>query len=206
MVVRAWVDGPLACIVLAIAAYCLGRLIEYDIDVTHVIMGVSMAGMLVSNLAFASTAVWKGVYAVVAAWYMVRIADGALGRHNRWHRVRHYAGHLLPSGAMLYMYVAPAAAPHGMNMPMPGTAAETHPVTLAPMFAVTLFGSAFLAAGRIPAATALTVLQGGSGGDTTCRMSSVRGTDGELPSVPRTALACDALLNLAMGVMLVIGL
>ncbi len=187
MLVRAWVDGPLAAVVLTTAAYCVGRLIaaplrgrriEYDIDVTHVIMGVSMAGMLVSKLSFVGSAAWKFVFTIVAAWYTVRVIISSLRRHNRWRQVRHYAGHLLSAGAMLYMYVAPSATPHGMNMVMPTAPAGTHPVTLAPVFAMVLFGYAILVTGRIPAAAA--------------------------PEAHR--LTPDAVMNLAMGVMLIVGL
>lgn len=196
MLVRAWVDGPLAAIALATAAYCVGRLIaaaflgrriEYDIDLTHVVMGVSMAGMLVSRLSFIGATVWKAVFTVAAAWYAVRIIVSSLGRQHRSHRMRHYTGHLLSTGVMLYMYVTPTAPANDMNMVMPTLPAGTHPVTLAPVFAMVLFAYSIRVAGRISMAAAPTAHCGG-------------------PLAPRAGLTCDAVMSLAMGVMLIIGL
>lgn len=169
MLDRAYVDGSLATVALATAAYCAGRLvvaalrdrrIEHDVEVTHVVMGVGMAGMLVSKLSFADAAVWKAVFTALAAWYAARIVISSLGRRGGAHRVRHYAGHLLSTGAMLYMYVAPVAAPDGMNMTMPGAVANTHVVTLAPLFATVLFGYAILVIGRFPSVAVMNLATG----------------------------------------------
>lgn len=198
MLDRAYVDGSLAAVALATAAYCAGRLvvaalrdrrIEHDVEVTHVVMGVSMAGMLVSKFSFVDAAVWKAVFTVLAAWYVARIVVSSLGRRGSLRRVPHYAGHLLSTGAMLYMYVAPVATPGGMNMAMPGTGANTHAVTLAPLLATVLFGYAILVIGHIPSLAAPAPHAGAPGG--------------ELPLAPRAGLACDAVMNLAMGVILI---
>ncbi len=53
-----WLAGILAALMLATAAYCATRLIiarahrrpdERDVDLVHTVMGVAMAGMLVSG-------------------------------------------------------------------------------------------------------------------------------------------------------------
>jgi uncharacterized protein DUF5134 len=169
MLDRAYVDGSLATVALATAAYYLGRLvaapmrdrrIEHDVEVTHVVMGVGMAGMLVSKLDFVDAAVWKAVFTALAAWYAARIVFNSLGRRGSSHRVQHYSGHLLSTGAMLYMYFAPVAAPDGMNMAMAGAGANTHAVTLAPLLATVLFGYAILVIGRIPSVAAMNLTMG----------------------------------------------
>jgi len=86
----AWVDGPLAAAVLATTAYGAGRLVaaplrgrrsEYDVDITRVVMGTCMAGMLVSRLHVLDAAAWEAVLALAAAWYAARavasIGDGS---------------------------------------------------------------------------------------------------------------------------------
>ena len=210
MLGRAYVDGSLAAVALATAAYCAGRLIdaalrgrrvEHAVDVTHVVMGVGMASMLVSNLSFVGATVWMAVFAVLAAWSVLHIIVGSLSRHGCSHDAWHYGGHVLSAGAMLYMYNAPTAARDGMKMAMPSASQGTHPVTVAPLLATVLFGYAILVMSRIPAAAAVSTHGEGWRGD---RRSFARGADGDvLPPAPRAGLVCDAVMSLATGIMLV---
>jgi hypothetical protein len=157
-----------------VAAPLLGRRIEYDIDITRVVMGTCMAGMLVGRLNFLDAAAWKAVLVLVAAWYAARVilAAATPGGSNRRRRLTYDAGHLLSTGAMLYAFYAPSAAPGGM--PMTGSMdAPTLAPTLAPLLAVLLFAYAILLADRMR---------------------------------NRAGAACELVMSLAMGLMLVLGL
>ena len=170
MIDPSWLADILAGLVLAIAVYCLGRIgfalvrarrVELDADLTHILMGIGMAGMFVTRLAILDTAVWATVFGVVAAWFLLRIA--LPGGHDAGRRagLRHHAGHLLSALAMLYMFLAipstssagpmssMGAASMGSGM---GTAAGmgAHLPTLALLFAVLLFVYVVLVADRIP--------------------------------------------------------
>ena len=76
-----WLTDLLAGLMIMIAGYCVGRIVfarlrhrrtENDIDVLHVLMGVAMAGMLVSRLSFLNNHVWEALFVVAALWFAVR--------------------------------------------------------------------------------------------------------------------------------------
>ncbi|WP_160311537.1 DUF5134 domain-containing protein, partial [Streptacidiphilus melanogenes] len=117
MTIPFWLADGFAAVMLVTAAYCVGRLllarrlgrsVEHEIDVVHVLTGVAMAGMLVPGLDPLGGAVWTGVFAATALWFTARTV-------LVWHRsepggraasLRRHLPHLVLSGAMLYMYVA----------------------------------------------------------------------------------------------------
>jgi hypothetical protein len=72
----AWLAAIFAAASLAVAVYCAGRLAvargwhrptELDTDGAHVVMGVAMAGMLVSGLRTLPSAIWEVVFAAAAS-------------------------------------------------------------------------------------------------------------------------------------------
>ena len=78
----AWLTDIFAAASLAVAVYCAGRLVasprwrrptELDTDGAHVVMGVAMAGMLVSGLRTLPSAIWELVFA--AGRDLVRLPD-----------------------------------------------------------------------------------------------------------------------------------
>lgn len=163
-----WLADIFAAIMLATAAYCAGRLvvarlrrrhIEPDIDLVHLLMGVAMAGMLVPDLNPLDGTVWKAVFAVTTLWFAGRVAMAWRGDDRARRALRHHVPHLVLSGAMLYMYLAPSAASagsdsgggmgSGMSGGMGGAAAVHYP-TLALVLALFLCGYAVMVIDRTP--------------------------------------------------------
>jgi hypothetical protein len=146
-----WLTALLAVVMLLVAIYCAIRLvlgpirhrrIEHDIDLVHIGMGVTMAGMLVPRLnpwagpTWDTT--WEIIFAVATAYFLARAVTSVV-------RPDIVAGHYLPhavhSGAMLYMFVALSAmtstsARAGMNMNEMGGASA--PTAFAPTLALVL--------------------------------------------------------------------
>lgn len=121
-----------------------------DVNVSHVAMGLGMAGMLVPRLNLLPDGVWDVVFVAIALWFSWqgvrfatgRVGDGAgLGSHG----VSHYLIHLVMALAMLYMYLAAvpavASAGSGVSMSAP-TGATANFVGLPLLFVGTLLASA----------------------------------------------------------------
>ena len=121
----AFVDA-LAAVMLATSAYCAARLVaarawnrttHYDVDVGHVLMGVAMAGMLVSSLRTLPVWVWEVVFAGVTAWFAVQVVRfpiryGVRGwDDDHLHHASHYVTHLAMAAAMLYMFLVGTPSP-----------------------------------------------------------------------------------------------
>jgi len=143
----AWLTGIFAAAVLAVAVYCTGRLVaarrwrrltELDTDGAHVVMGVAMAGMLVSGLRTLPSAIWEVVFAAGAAWFGYRMLRARRGAQPSPWRSSHPLPHLVECGAMVFMFLIlpAAAATRGMTM----TAAESRFSFLTLPLAVFLFG------------------------------------------------------------------
>src|SRR4029077_6691669 len=89
----AWLTAVFAAASLAVAVYCARRLVvrppgaprrehrptELDTDGAHVIMGVAMAGMLVSGLRTLPSAIWEVVFAAGVAWFGYRMLPARRG-------------------------------------------------------------------------------------------------------------------------------
>lgn len=123
-----------AAVMLLVAAYSAARLaasrlwarpVHLEVDVSHLLMGVAMAGMFVAALNPIPTVVWEVVFSFEMAWFVWRIAASLAGheRHHmseeHRHHVSHYPTHVVMASAMLYMYLAPMPAT-GRAMAMAG--------------------------------------------------------------------------------------
>jgi hypothetical protein len=157
-VTPAWILDILAALMLAVAAVSAARVatarpwrhgaVTADTDVAHLLMAVAMAGMLVPGLGILPDVAWEVVFALLAAWFVVRVIADASTNGVGALAGGHCAPHLVHSGSMLYMFLAaspPAARAGGMGG-MPGgpgsvTMALSHP-TLALVFAFVLVGYA----------------------------------------------------------------
>lgn len=115
----------------------IDRVVDVHVDLHHILMGISMAGMLVPALGLFSagpvTTAWTVVWVAATAWFAVdvvrRVARGhLLSRHLSGH-ARHHLPHLAMSAAMVYMLTAPLA----------------HPIPGAPAIALPSLDLAFLA-------------------------------------------------------------
>jgi hypothetical protein len=176
-------------------------MIERDVDLVHVGMGVAMAGMLprLNPLAGGGwTFGWTVFFAFFACWFGARtlIAVAQSGK------VGHKLAHLLASGVMLYML---DGMPGTGSMPgmagvsaMPGMAVGS-PIAasaLTVLLLIALGGNAVLATGRparggwvLVAATGSTGTGGGGIG---------------LPLAPRLAVCCEIAMSVTMGYLLLL--
>src|SRR6185437_15881470 len=147
----AWLTAIFAAASLAVAVYCSGRLVvarrghrptELDTDGAHVIMGVAMAGMLVSGLRTLPTAIWEVVFAAAASWFGYRMLQARRGAQSSPWRSSHPLPHLVECAAMVFMFlILPAsAALEGTARGMAMTATESRFSFLTLPLAVYLFG------------------------------------------------------------------
>ncbi len=119
----AWILDIFAALMLAVAAISAARLVEarpwqggsafFDTDVSHLLMGIAMAGMLASSLTTLSNAAWVVIFAVLTAWFAVRVVVDARANGVRALAGGHCAPHLVHSGAMVYMFGALGASAAG---------------------------------------------------------------------------------------------
>jgi opacity protein-like surface antigen len=125
--IPSWILDIFAAIMLVVAAVSAARLVAArpwqhgkrpaalaDIDVAHLLMGIAMAGTLVSGLRILPDGAWEVVFGVLTAWFAYRVARDARVSGFRALAGGHCAPHLVHAGAMLYMFVAVSApAAHG---------------------------------------------------------------------------------------------
>jgi len=135
-------------LMLAVAAYSITvlvtsvfdhRAIGRDVEVSHVAMGLAMAGMFVPAWLFGPKALWEVTFGALLVWFIVRSVQSvhAWGLH-----VPHTAVHAVMSLAMLLMYRFPAGAvSHAMSMSASAGGARIDP-GLTFLLAFILFGSA----------------------------------------------------------------
>jgi Domain of unknown function (DUF5134) len=153
----AWILDIFAAIMLVVAAVSAARLVAArpwqrgavvtDTDISHLLMGIAMAGMLAPGLTTLPNDAWAAVFAVLTAWFGYRVGCDYRASGARALAVGHCAPHLAHSAAMVYMFLAiaaPAAGGAGMGG-MSGMGAMTgmstlHVPTLALVFAVILIG------------------------------------------------------------------
>jgi hypothetical protein len=135
-------------LMLAVAAYSVmllvttvfdHRAIGRDVEISHVAMGVAMAGMFVPGWSFGPKVLWEMIFGALLVWFMVRSLQSiqAWGLH-----VPHTAVHAVMSFVMLLMYWFPAGAvAHAMSMSASAGGARIDP-GLTFLMAFILFGSA----------------------------------------------------------------
>ena len=145
----AWLYYFFAVAMLAVAAYglvllavsvAIRREAGWDVDIAHVFMGVSMAGMFVADWAFGPNAIWELIFTVLLVWFLVQSVQSviAFGIH-----LTHYLIHAAMSFAMLLMYVFPAGARSGtMSMSIASSSSARIDPGLSLLLAVAFFASA----------------------------------------------------------------
>jgi hypothetical protein len=154
----AWILDTFAAIMLVVAAVSAARLVAArpwepgsiitDTDISHLLMGIAMAGMLASSLTTLPNAAWAVVFGVLTVWFGYRVARDYRASGTRALAVGHCAPHLVHSAAMLYMFLAitgpVASGGAGMSgmtdmVGMAGMSTLSYP-TLAFLFALILSG------------------------------------------------------------------
>ncbi len=145
-----WLYYLFGLVMFAVAAYCLALLIlsvtgrhhsGRDVDIAHIFMGTSMAGMFVTKWSFGPRAFWELIFAALMVWFVVRTIQSIqrFGLHKP-----HEAIHAVMSFAMLLMYLYPMGSTTGaaaMSMSMSSGAQKLDP-GLGFVLAMTFFGSA----------------------------------------------------------------
>jgi hypothetical protein len=202
MIGPTWLAAIFGVIMLVAAVVALVRIIvawrthrptDYEVDIHNVLMGVSMAGMLIPPLLIVtpgpSNTVWLIVWIAVTVWFAISVArhpgHGATGTRF----TRHHVPHLVMSAAMVYMFAvmtSPAIGGHSGMSTMSGGATVPWP-TLDYAFALFMVGYAVLVVDRLPALAKVGVP--GRASDTK-------------PLAPTTAAATNIVMAVTMGYML----
>jgi Domain of unknown function (DUF5134) len=207
-----WLTAIFAAASLAVAVYCAGRLVaarrwhrptELDTDGAHVVMGVAMAGMLVSGLRTLPSAIWEVVFAAAAAWFGYRMLQARRGAQPSPWRSSHPLPHLVECAAMIFMFlILPASAAveatsGGMTMAMTATESRfsflTLPLALYLLGYVVWLGDRVTLHAPAPALALAAVPAGGSG-------SGSPGSPGPEPARPYLAPRCAAICKITMGI------
>ncbi|MGD0556201.1 MAG: DUF5134 domain-containing protein [Streptosporangiaceae bacterium] len=111
----AWILDIFAATMLVVAAVSAARLVAAwlwhrtahpDVDVAHLLMGVSMAGMLAAGLRTLPDTLWEVIFGVLTAWFVWQVVRDARVSGIRALAGGHCAPHMVHSAAMLYMYLA----------------------------------------------------------------------------------------------------
>jgi len=154
----AWILDIFAAIMLVVAAVSAARLLEVrpwqrgavitDTDISHLLMGIAMAGMLAPSLTTLPDDAWAVVFGVLAVWFGYRVVRDYQASGTRALAVGHCAPHLVHSAAMLYMFLAittPAMSGGSGMAGMAGMAGmggmgALHVPTLGFVFALILIG------------------------------------------------------------------
>ena len=206
----AWLTAIFAAASLAVAVYCAGRLVvarrghrptELDTDGAHVIMGVAMAGMLVSGLRTLPSTIWEVVFAAAAVWFGYRMLQARRGAQSSPWRSSHPLPHLVECAAMVFMFLilpaAAGAATSSVSMTMTATESRFSFLTLP--LAVYLFGYVVWLGDRVTLhapALALATAPASAGP----RPGYGSGSPSPEPAHPYLAPRCAAICKITMGI------
>jgi len=218
-----WLYYLFALLMLAVAGYGLVLLFfslgvrhhsGRDVDIAHICMGISMAGMFVSKWAFGPNAMWELIFSALLIWFIVRSIQSIqrFGPHKP-HQVIHAAMSL----AMLLMYWYPVGSTSGspaMSMSASSAASKLDPglgFALAVMF---LASAIFTLASPIKGAShhgthSLAYAASGAAGTSGPRISSEHasptvGLVEVLVTKPWLEDASHVVMCVAMGFMLIL--
>jgi hypothetical protein len=210
----AWLTAIFAAASLAVAVYCAGRLVvarrghrptELDTDGAHVIMGVAMAGMLVSGLRTLPSAIWEVVFVAAAVWFGYRMLQRRRGAQPSPWRSSHPLPHLVECAAMVFMFlILPAAAGAGSSgMSMTMTATESRFSFLTLPLALYLFGYVVWLGDRVTLhapAPALATAPASAESGPRPGYGSASGSPIPQPACPYLAPRCAAICKITMGI------
>ena len=126
-----WLYYLFGALMLAVAGYGsillsvsvpMRQIAGRDVDIAHIFMGVSMAGMFVAHWAFGPSGFWVLAFSVLLAWFVVRSLQSIarFGLH-----LPHEGIHAAMSLAMLLMYWYPMGSSVGASMSMSMSASSS---------------------------------------------------------------------------------
>ena len=207
----AWLTAIFAAASLAVAVYCAGRLVvarrghrptELDTDGAHVIMGVAMAGMLVSGLRTLPSTIWEVVFAAAAVWFGYRMLQARRGAQSSPWRSSHPLPHLVECAAMVFMFLilpaAAGAATSSVSMTMTATESRFSFLTLP--LAVYLFGYVVWLGDRVTLHVPALAIAAPAG-DTRPAIGSGSGFgSGSVATQSYLAPRCAAICKITMGI------
>ena len=223
MMTPAWILDIFAALMLVVSAVSAARLVAArpwrrgtaakDTDVSHLLMGIAMAGMLASSLTTLGSGAWEVVFGLLTAWFGYRVVRDARANGVRALAGGHCAPHLAHSAAMLYMFLALAAPAGGGMADMAGssgsaTRALEYP-TLAFVFALVLAGYTVwdldqLSGRRYSLASASVSLAGAPAGIPVMVGAQPTGTARDLLLADGTTVGCRIAMGVTMALMLLI--
>jgi uncharacterized protein DUF5134 len=128
----AWILDIFAALMLVVAAVSAARLVALrpwrlgraaviaDIDISHLLMAIAMAGMLTASLRTLPDHAWAAVFGVLTTWFAYQVARDARREGARALAAGHCAPHLVHGAAMLYMFLALTAPAAGGGPGMGG--------------------------------------------------------------------------------------
>jgi Domain of unknown function (DUF5134) len=220
-----WLAAVLAAVMIAVAGYCVARLIsawrwrrptELDADGTHAVMGVAMAGMLAAGLRTLPAGVWAVVFGVAAVWFggqAVRAQRGVAA--SPW-RCPHPLPHVVETGAMVYMLLAvrgarpgPGSRGTGSAMGVPGAAG--HLPVLALALALFIIGYVMWVGDRLtrpggplPEAALPEAARPAAAAGPAAAGPGAAAVAALAPFAPRTVACCKIAMGVTMGYMLIV--
>lgn len=225
-----WLTGIFVVLMIAVAAYCSGRLVvarrsrrptELDTDGGHIAMGLAMAGMLVERLRVLPAGAWEAVFAAGVLWFGWRLLQVRRGVPSTPWRCLHPMPHLVECAAMLYMFLALPAALAARSTPggMSASAAGSRFSFLALVLALFMFGYVVWLGDRLSArapALAFPLTRRHALAVTSATGPSPEPGDPAAPApasacpasapgflAPRCAAVCQLAMGLTMGYMLI---
>jgi hypothetical protein len=137
-----WILDVFAAIMLVVSAVSAGRLaLEWpwrpaahpDVDIAHLLIGISMAGILAARLQTVPNTAWEVIFGTATAWFTWQVVRDATAEGARALAGGHHASYLVCCAAMLYLYLAL------VTPSTPGMASLSYP-TLALAFGLVLAG------------------------------------------------------------------
>jgi hypothetical protein len=143
-----WLYYLFGAAMLAVAAYCLTLLVlsvatkrpaGRDVEVSHLFMGLAMAGMFVDRWAFGRSAVWEIIFSVLMVWFLVAAIQSVerYGLH-----LPHALIHAVMNFAMVLMYWFPVSPSSSAGSMMAGAGGARLDPGLAYLLALVLCASA----------------------------------------------------------------
>src|SRR5215469_4044006 len=143
-----WLPACLAAVMLLVAACSAARLAiwlvrrrhsEPEADILHMLMGVTMAGMLESRLSAAQPAAWLAVFGSAAVWFAWQAIRARIRQRSAGWRSAHPEPHAVECAAMFYMLWPARAGVHGHVIAMPGMSAQASAANPALALVLSLF-------------------------------------------------------------------
>ncbi len=216
-----WLAYSFAVLMVSVSLYCIGRLAlaarlgrrnHIAVNISHVLMGAAMVGMLVPRWKVLPDGLWELIFAILALYFLVLTGrfvkeHGVRGTDDdHIHHLSHNLIHSVMSCAMLYMYWLgmPITAASGSSMSMSGPPVGAGDPSLTLLLIAVLLASAVWQLDSISQfssrSLAFSTVDGGAGG-------GVRGSDGgssEPWLAPRLEIGCHIAMCLTMGYMLVL--